>query len=200
MKVAILATPLATKIPIVKDAYYIGVDAGVLRLIEQGIHPDMAVGDFDSMNQEQFRSICEKFVIEKHPVQKDESDTELAIMIAKEKGFEKIIVVGAFGKRVDHTIANIRLLAYRWHDLYLLDENQCMFYLKEGEHEIETTYPNVSFFAIGETIISLEGFMYPLDHRKICESDIYTLSNTLIEKKGKVKVEQGAVLCVLTNE
>lgn len=200
MKTAILVTPLAARIPIVKDAYYIGVDAGVFRLLEQGIRPDIAVGDFDSMDQEQFEAICEKFVIEKHPVQKDESDTELAILVAKEKGFEKIIVAGAFGKRLDHTIANIRLLAYRWHDLYLLDENQCMVYLGKGEHEIKSTYRNVSFFAIGETILSLDGFLYPLDHRKICESDIYTLSNALVAKKGKVTIEQGAVLCVMTNE
>ena len=44
---------------------------------------------------------------------KDESDTELAVLAAIELGAREIVVVGALGgRRLDHALANLGLLAH----------------------------------------------------------------------------------------
>ena len=108
MKTAILATPRATDIPVVTGATYIGVDAGALRLQEAGIAPAFAVGDFDSMSPDALEQMKKTVPIERHPVMKDESDAELAVAIAKEKGFEvAIVLVGRLWRTVSTTRSRI---------------------------------------------------------------------------------------------
>ncbi|WP_290137595.1 thiamine diphosphokinase [uncultured Dubosiella sp.] len=199
MKTAILATPRATDIPVVAGATYIGVDAGALRLQEAGIAPAFAVGDFDSMSPDALEQMKKTVPIERHPVMKDESDAELAVAIAKEKGFDRIVLAGAFGGRVDHTIANLRLLAYRARNLVLYDQGQVAFCLEAGVHRLPARFRNVSFFALEPSVITLEGFLYPLDSRAIDVADIYTLSNSIVAKEGIVTIASGAVLCVMTD-
>ena len=48
-------------------------------------------------------------------------------------------------------------------------------------------------------MITLEGFLYPLDSRAIDVADIYTLSNSIVAKEGIVTIASGAVLCVMTD-
>ena len=74
MRPAVLVTPLAKTIPVVENAIYVGVDAGVLTLLEQEFPVEFAVGDFDSMSQEAYEKIESLVKIEKHPIMKDESD------------------------------------------------------------------------------------------------------------------------------
>lgn len=61
---------------------FIGVDGGSLFLIEQGICPDLAVGDFDSVSEEELALICSqsKEVLQAQP-EKDDTDLELAVKV-----------------------------------------------------------------------------------------------------------------------
>lgn len=72
-----------------KQAAWAGVDRGVLHLLKQGIIPEMAFGDFDSVNQEEWGWINRKLQhIRKFQPEKDETDMELALMwaISREPG------------------------------------------------------------------------------------------------------------------
>ena len=55
----------------------VGVDRGSLFLLEQGVCPDLAVGDFDSVTEEELLRIKDsaKEVIQAHP-EKDDTDLE----------------------------------------------------------------------------------------------------------------------------
>lgn len=55
-KVAIVAGGRVETIPLDLDVY-VGVDAGCLFLLEQGLELSLAVGDFDSVEPEEFQSI-----------------------------------------------------------------------------------------------------------------------------------------------
>lgn len=200
MKTAILVTPLAERFPVMDGADYIGVDAGVLHLLGQGIMPVLAVGDFDSMTSAQLEQIKNSIDIEKEPVMKAETDSQLALMLAKERGYEQIILAGAFGGRIDHTIANLRLMEYQDPSLILWDEGQIVFCLKSGVHALKNEYRNVSFFALEPTVLSLHGFLYPLEKRRIVPGDIYTISNSILDEEGTVIIESGSVLCIMTNK
>lgn len=196
MKKVCLVTPLAKHIPDFEGFTYVGVDAGAYRLLEENKTPAFAIGDFDSMSQEELTSLQQTCPLVQHPIMKDQSDTELAIETVLEQGAESIIVYGALGSRMDHSIANIRLMMYRYPQIVLMDEFQVMTVLTQGKHAIEKTHPHVSFFPIEPSILSLQGFLYPLSSASLEMKDIYTLSNTIVEKKGTVIVEKGQVLCV----
>jgi thiamine pyrophosphokinase len=89
----------------------IGADGGAARALGWGLVPDLVVGDLDSLPETERAALeargCE-FVI--HPRAKDETDLELALVQAVERGAQEIVVLGALGGRLDHTLANLLLL------------------------------------------------------------------------------------------
>ena len=68
-----------------------------------------------------------------------------------------------------------------------------------GEYEIDNVYRHISFYPIYEGVLSLSGFLYPLQSRRIHIEEIYTTSNSLVKDKGIVRVEEGRFLCVQSN-
>ncbi len=195
MSIALLITPLCQKVPDIDHADYIGVDAGALKIIESNHPIKMAVGDFDSMNELDLQKLdC---VVDKHPVMKDETDAELAMKLCKD--YDEVILYGGLSGRIDHTIANIRLIMYRYNNVTLMDEMQCIRVLKSGTHCVNNEYKHISFYAIEESVISLDGFLYPLKKTRISVSDIYTTSNSLEKNIGEVVVHSGSILCVQSN-
>ncbi|MEK6190173.1 MAG: thiamine diphosphokinase, partial [Carnobacterium alterfunditum] len=66
-----------------KELIWIGVDRGTLRLLEQGIVPKIALGDFDSVTKEELKKIKNEVAdVRVYQAEKDETDTELAVQIA----------------------------------------------------------------------------------------------------------------------
>ena len=98
MKPAVLVTPLSQEIPHVDHADYIGVDAGCLQILEQGFPLAFGVGDFDSMDPKMLEKLKQRASLTIHPVQKDETDSELALRLCQEKGYSPLLLMGG-GKR-----------------------------------------------------------------------------------------------------
>lgn len=197
MKKAILVTPLAKTIKRIEGALYIGVDAGALRILDNKLPLAFAVGDFDSIDNEAFSRLdCP---IYRHPIQKDETDTQLAISMCVEKGITDITINGGVEGRLDHTLANLSLMIHSDLNIRFLDENQEVFMLREGVHFIDNSYQHVSFFAVEPSILTLKGFLYPLSKGIVNVNDIYTVSNSLVEERGSIQVHKGKVICVRTN-
>ena len=88
---------------------------------------------------------------------------------------------------------------YRFNNLVLIDEHQKISVMNVGEYEIDRSYRHISFYPIYEGVLSLSGFLYPLQSRRIHIEEIYTTSNSLVEDKGIVRVEEGRFLCVQSN-
>ncbi len=199
MKTAILVTPLTKEIPTMEEAIYVGVDAGALHILDKGLPLAFAVGDFDSMDRDAYVSMKKETKVYKHPVMKNETDSELAIRLCVEQGYERIFLTGSMTGRLDHTVANLRLLMYTYPQVILWDETQCAYCLDVGVHTISNTYTHVSFFAVDQACISLEGFLYTLHEENIQASQIYTVSNSIVKDEGRVTVHQGRVLCIQSN-
>ena len=76
-----------------------------------GLKVDLIVGDFDSGIEEDLAYFEGQSVkIERFKVEKDETDTEIAVLRAIEKGATEIDIFGGLGSRLDHTLANVQLL------------------------------------------------------------------------------------------
>lgn len=94
----------------------IAADGGGRRLLGLGIAPHYLVGDLDSLPLETVaRLVSAGCQLQRHPADKDATDTELAIALALDRGATHIDLVGATGgARLDHSLANVLLLAADW--------------------------------------------------------------------------------------
>jgi len=91
----------------------IAADAGALLAGPLGLTLDLVVGDGDSLGEAALDELGRAGVaIERSPADKDASDTELALIAAATHGATDIVVLGAFGGRLDHELANIWILAH----------------------------------------------------------------------------------------
>lgn len=84
----------------------IAADAGYKYCLEQGIKWDVLVGDFDSAPRPDYDGDVVAL-----NVQKDVTDTWQALDIAAERGCGEIHLYAASGGRIDHTVANIQMIA-----------------------------------------------------------------------------------------
>lgn len=88
----------------------IAADGGVRNCLSLGIKPDLIVGDMDSIDSSS-DSITSGIERIKFPKKKDKTDTECAVDIAFQRNCEQVTIIGGMGKRFDHTLGNISLLA-----------------------------------------------------------------------------------------
>lgn len=173
---------------------YIGVDKGASILLEKKIPMALAIGDFDSINQQMYDSLLNSDVklVKLNPI-KDDSDCEAAISYLKNQ-YDKLYILGATGGRLDHFLANYKLLEYCDEQLVLVDEQNIIKRLKKGRHLVEGENQYISFFTDQETIITLKGFKYPLTKRLIDQKTIYCLSNELVDSEGEIIIDKGQVV------
>ncbi len=92
----------------------IAADSGWVAAITAGLEPDLLVGDLDSLDPALAAAAASVGIpVIRSRVDKDESDTELAVIEALRRGAGRITVLGALGgPRLDHALANVWLLAH----------------------------------------------------------------------------------------
>ena len=91
----------------------IAADSGAATALQYGCTPQIVVGDFDSLDASLLEDLSKQgSEIRRAAVEKDETDTELAVQVAIDEGATRITLAGALGgTRFDHAMANILLLA-----------------------------------------------------------------------------------------
>jgi thiamine pyrophosphokinase len=94
-----------------EPAWVVAADSGLDQAYRLGISPDLVIGDMDSVTAEALRrATADGTPIERHPVDKDATDLELAIAAAIRAGFSRATIIGGTGGRMAHTLANALLL------------------------------------------------------------------------------------------
>src|SRR5436190_10869332 len=90
----------------------IAADSGLEHASAAGYSPDLVVGDLDSADFEMVAAAAARgAVIERHSVEKNATDLELALLAARDRECSRVVVVGGHGGRLDHFLANVLLLA-----------------------------------------------------------------------------------------
>jgi len=183
---------------------YVGADRGALFLVQQGFKPDIAMGDFDSVNEDELISIRHnsKLLVSCDPVMKDLSDTEMAFSWALDQNPEEIIMYGALGTRFDHSLANIHLLIQGVHkqiNCTIVDAHNRVRLINESVSLKQSdTFSHVSLlpFTSQVTGISLHGFQYPLHEATLTIGQSLGISNRIIEPLGHIQIKQGMLLVI----
>ena len=185
----------------------IAVDAGLEALRHLHLRPDEVVGDFDTVEGGLLREYQSHPDFEVHQPEKDETDTELALLSAARAGCSEADILGALGGRMDHAIGNIQLL-YQFFlqgmEISIYDA-QNRIYLIGGRRvfrKSELYGKYISFLPLTETVegLTLRGFKYPLNRKTISLGTSLCISNELKKEEGVLELENGVLICVESHD
>lgn len=187
---------------------FIGVDGGSLFLIEQGICPDLAVGDFDSVSEEELALICSqsKEVLQAQP-EKDDTDLELAVKVVFARYPQaQVTIFGAFGGRLDHTLANIFLpsnpeIVSYMQQIRLCNAQNELRYCPQGRHEVKPVagMNYLAFMPADDGRLTIEGAKYPLNESNYFFKKVYA-SNEFIDEPVFLECQSGYVIVIYSKD
>lgn len=176
---------------------------GALEIIHRlGVSPNFIVGDFDTVDQ-RLLAFYPQNIIFRHPPEKDQTDTELAIETALTAGCTQLTFLGATGSRLDHSLANIFLLqgllqrgidaeiCNETNKLYLKDKGFCL--------KRKSSYGDfVSLLPLTETVeqVTLTGFKYPVKQLTFYRERTLGISNEITEEEARVEFSKGIFIVV----
>ena len=179
-----------------ENALIVAADSGYSIVKRLGLTADIAVGDFDSLDE--VPKDCE--VIRAAP-EKDDTDTMLAVKTALSRGFSDITVYGAVGGRLDHTYANIQTLAYILKNGgfgRLVGECDTVELLPVGSYSYKRrSCEYLSLFSYGENaVLTTSGTKYNLTDYRLENTFPLGVSNEIIEDKCRIFVQSGQILVI----
>lgn len=177
----------------------IAVDGGFASLAAAGCVPDLALGDFDSLGY-----VPEGVEVLVFPPEKDASDMELALGEAMVRGADAVEVYGALGGRLDHTLANLQLLASfaeRGLTVTAVGERESVVFLVgPGELCLDAAGAGiVSVFSLTDVSMGVveEGLKYGLDGVALTNRTSWGLSNELVGMPARIALESGTLAVFL---
>lgn len=182
------------------------VDSGARHCRMLKVVPDFLIGDFDSISKEDFEALVEAGVeVIRYPAEKDMTDTEIAVQIASERGSSRIILLGAVGSRLDHSLSNLFMLK-RMADLNIEgmianEHNEIMLINKSITLEREEGV-FISLLPLGGSAkgVTTQGLYYPLTDATLEVGSSWGISNRFVEKTATVTVKEGHLLIIKSRD
>jgi thiamine pyrophosphokinase len=184
----------------------IAADGGARHAPAVGRSIDLWVGDGDSIGDAGLAAIAAAGIpIRRSPVDKDESDTELALLAALEAGALRVTILGALGgERFDHGLANVWLLGHpglAGCDVRLLDATVRIRLVGPGRTDLGGRIGDlVTLLPFGgdATGLTTDGLRYPLRGESLRSGPSRGLSNVRVAGDAELTVGTGRILVLET--
>lgn len=184
----------------------ISVDGGARHIRKMDIAPSVLLGDFDSAESEDLQYFINKGVeVYKFPIEKDMTDSELAIEKALQIGADHLVFVGAIGSRIDHSIANILLLK-KLLDIgvkaSIIDEHNEIYMYNTGFTIPRKNGYKLSLIPISEKVtgVSTSGLKYVLKDATMTLGTSWGVSNEFTDDIASVTIREGILLVCLSRD
>lgn len=180
-----------------ENDFYIFCDSGLKHMAPLGVIPDLIVGDFDSHEKPDLS--VETMIL---PREKDDSDTVFAAKEGLKRGFDDFLLLGAAGRRLDHTLCNVSILLMleeKGKKARLLDDFSVMEIISREPKFVGAEYPYFSLMNItGDADgITVENAKFPLENGHIpCEYQFGLSNEPLAGKEAKITLREGRLLLV----
>ncbi len=180
-----------------------GVDGGTRFLLDKGINPDIAIGDFDSIDKSGINS--EQTIILSYLSDKDETDTELALnYIHKNRenlGITECIIITNVSGRYDQLIGLISNLQYAESlnlPTRIVTGTECLILVKSGVINNVPVNSTISLLPLDEEvkIKKVSGLKYTLTNESLYRYRTRGLSNICEKNSFSVEIESGKLLAV----
>lgn len=184
-----------------EDDFVIAVDGGLAYLEAANITPNLIIGDFDTLGY------CPKQpnVIRLNP-EKDDTDMLAALKEGIRMGFSVFHLYGGTGGRIEHTIANLQLLAYLSRDgrMGILHHRDSVI---TAITDATLTLPKrerdyLSVFSHTDCCegVYLRGLKYELSDAKLESTFPLGISNEFKGTESSISVRRGTLLIVLPKD
>lgn len=185
-----------------ENDFILCADGGINHLMQINAIPDLLVGDLDSVSQAGLEYIKKNnILVEKFPVMKDETDTDLAVNYLIKKSYKEITIIGGIGSRIDHTIGNVFLLRKLNKDGIkgcIINENN-IIHLVEKEIKLLKKvkyYTSVIPISLNGIEVTTSGFLYPLFKEHIDFGSTRGISNEINQELGIITIHKGEALVI----
>ncbi len=181
------------------DDLRIAADSGYLTARALGDRVDLVIGDFDSMSEEKLPDGVE---IVRVPAEKDETDTQLAVEAAIERGADRLVIIGGLGGRLDHTLSSLFILedlAERGVYAVMTDGQNRARFVRSGSALIGSSgYKYLSVIAADAKVkgVTVEGCRYPLKNAMLDRRRQYAVSNEIEGNCALVSVKKGGIFII----
>ena len=179
-----------------KNDLIIAADGGYDFLAKKNIKPDIVMGDFDSSEMVKESDISIKF-----PSEKNETDSYLAYLEGKSRGYRTFVFYGCLGGRTDHTLANMQILTK------ISKEGNKAVFIGNGEVVSAVTDSLVSykkrkhgtisvFSADISEGVTISGLKYEVKNISLTNTFPLGISNEFIDKAAVISVRKGTLIIV----
>jgi thiamine pyrophosphokinase len=200
-----LAAATVQRIP--DGAVVIAADGALDHALAAGVRPAGLVGDMDSISAAGLEWAAKHATIERHDVDKDHTDTELALMMAADLKPARLILVGA-GDRLDHVLAAIGALGHpRLTSIPVLDawwdEQWIRVVHAPGATSLELPEgATLSLLALHGpcTGVTITGVRWPLQHADLAPLVGVGVSNVSVAELVTVRVSTGVLTIVMPGQ
>lgn len=176
------------------------VDRGAAHALELGFSPSVLIGDMDSIDPDHRLALASVPAIV-HPVDKDKTDTHLAIEWALAQGAREVVIAGGMGNRFDHSLANAQLLLtlLRGGARGVVTDGRQALHLLAGR--LELTAPPGFFLSVLPLIppcrgLTLRGMQWELTDHELVPGDTRTVSNLFLDRPARLQLEEGVALVI----
>jgi len=173
----------------------IAADGGANRAIAIGIHPNIIIGDFDSVTQQTRQLLCDCRWI--HKPNQETCDLEKALVLCQEEEVTNLKVVGLAGGRLDHTLSNLSVLARYDHcfQMDLFTETADVFIVRNMLSLPGFPGQLVSLIPMGTVEgVETQGLKFPLRGESLAFGMREGASNKVIENHFSVLVSSGVLI------
>ncbi|WP_113075079.1 thiamine diphosphokinase [Petrotoga sp. 9PW.55.5.1] len=183
-----------------KASLTIACDSGIEIFKKINFPPNYLMGDFDSAKTEDILWAKENgTIILDFPKEKDEIDTELALIFLRKEKKKDVILSGVLGNRIDQELANIFLLA-EYIDLnpIIFEEDIKIGVVNKKVTEEAIPEESWSILRIGEPVygLTLKGFKYSLYKKNLDNFKSLGISNYAAENQVEISVDNGIVIYI----
>jgi thiamine pyrophosphokinase len=188
------------------DAVLIAVDGGLRHITSLGLKPTILIGDLDSVGQTEIERAWQAGArVMRFPVEKDETDFELALAEAVRMDPARLIIHAALGGRMDQTLANLALLGserYAALNLVLVQGPETFRFIRSRLELTGQPGDTVSLLpwegqAVGVTTTNLK---YPLRGETLFPDRSRGISNQMTAATASVSLTNGRLLCIHTRK
>jgi thiamine pyrophosphokinase len=184
------------------DVTVVAADSGVEVALALGRHVDLVIGDLDSADPAAVEAAAAGGAeVRRYHADKDQSDLELALHAARAGGAKRVIVVGGYGGRLDHFLANALLLAspaFADLDIEALVGEARITVIHHAANLSGSTGDLISLLAVGGAArgVRTSGLRFPLEGEDLLPGSTRGVSNEFSEPVATVSLDHGALLAV----
>ncbi|MGV8026831.1 MAG: thiamine diphosphokinase [Anaerolineaceae bacterium] len=186
--------------------FIMAADGGLKHIHRLKLKPTLVIGDLDSISASDL-DIAEfqQTEIMRFEKDKNETDLELAIRAAMDRGYREILIVAGLGGRLDQTMANLLLILHP-------DFQKCSITFDDGVEEVCLVRGMCEIKGNLGDIVSLiplqgncegvqtENLKYPLQNETLIQFKTRGISNVMTATQATVSISKGIAFCIHTRK